>query len=252
MLISIDASTATPYALRLAASILTFIANTKDGAANHAVPSPSNIDLAAQLQAARNSPPAAPSETLNDEKKLPETETPPAGSADSTALLDAHGVAWDPELHTANQSKNSDGTWRRKRTEKPKVSTQTVQIPESLKPQVPPPPPETKPAVESVATVPPAPIAAAPPVAPAAPAVPPAPPVSTAVLPVMFNGVPVADFATLVKYATNAIGKKQISTSGLIEACAECGVPDLHACSIEANFALIPTVAAAIQKRIAK
>lgn len=35
--------------------------------------------------------------------------------ADEPGDVDARGVAWDAELHTANHSKNSNGTWKLKR-----------------------------------------------------------------------------------------------------------------------------------------
>jgi hypothetical protein len=54
----------------------------------------------------------------------------------------------------------------------------------------------------------------------------------------------------LVKFATNHIGKKQITTAQLLEACAECGVVDIHACNQPANLAVIPLVATAILKRV--
>lgn len=266
MNISIDASTATPSALRLTAAILTFIASFKENPQNISIPIPPfALPPEATLRpsvVASPAPPAPPaaispaSEDIGAQEPVADLGESQRYNADVNAgneepIFDAVGAAWNPELNTANQSKNTDGTWRRKRTSKGEApaAPKTVELPKS--PRVPPPPPLTSATVETVTTVPPAPSTpTASAVAVVAP-VPPVPPVSTV------SSSPLAElggdtFAALVKYSTNLVGQKKIGVTAMLEACAECGVPDIHACSKPENAALIPLVAVAISKRVAK
>lgn len=252
MQISIDANTASPTALRLTAAILTFIANFKENPQNAGLPIPPITQPVAPP--APPAPPAAASPAAEPPAASQEAATgssESAGSNDVTALLDSAGEQWNPELHTANQSKNTDGTWRRKRTPRGETpaAPKTVELPKA--PQVPPPPPSPAKAVEPVLAVPPAPSAPAATPAVAAAVVPPVPTGSTV------SSSPLAEFggdtfAALVKYVMNLVGSKTLSTTAMFEACLECGVPDLHACSKPENTALIPAVALAISKRLAK
>lgn len=263
MNISIDASTATPSALRLTAAILTFIAGFKENPQNTSIPIPPfALPPEATLKPTVVAPPA-PSVVISTAPENTGAQEPVADlgesqryNADVNAgneepIFDAVGAAWNPELNTANQSKNTDGTWRRKRTSKGEApaAPKTVELPQS--PRVPPPPPLTSATVETVTTVPPAPSApTASAVAVVAP-VPPVPPVSTV------SSSPLTElggdtFGALVKYSTNLVGQKKIGVTAMLEACAECGVPDIHACSKPENAALIPLVAVAISKRVAK
>ncbi len=245
MNISIDAHTATPTALRLTAAILTFIAGYKENPATAHLPMPT---LPTMPIVAPPSPvvPQAPS---SPEQKPPQVEdtTPPAGAdtgADSVALLDSAGEAWNPDVHTANQSKTTDGLWRRKRTNKGEVASapKPVELPKG--PIVPPPPQAPVEPVAQVPTVPSAPATTAAVVTP----VPPAPPASTGASPLTELGGDT--FASLVKYVTNLVGAKKITTAQMLEACLEAGVPDIHACSKPENAALIAPVAIAISKKL--
>jgi hypothetical protein len=165
----------------------------------------------------------------------------------TTSPIDSQGVEWNPELHTANQSKNTDGTWRRKRKEKGESASAPKAV---MLPTAPPPPPAatTQPTVEPVATVPPAPAPTAPAV-PAVPVVPPAPPASTVA---SSDEKKVTTFIELVRYVTNLVGTKQIFQMDILAACAEVGVPDIHSCAKPENVALIPAVAESIRKRLQK
>lgn len=275
MNIAIDASTASPAALRLTAAILTFIAGFKENPQNANMPIPNVGYVASPVAPLRGTspeaaaadeipsyksrssvvppaPPAPPAPSASENTGAPQGEAPGAElivDGQVMALFDSASEKWNPEIHTANQSKNTDGTWRRKRTSKDApAAPKTVELPKA---QVPPPPPAPSTAVEPVKVVPTAPSApAATPAAVVAP-VAPTPPVSTA------STSPLAElggdtFAALVKFATNLVGAKKISTAALLEACADCGVPDLHACSKPENALLIPSVADAIAARLAK
>jgi len=238
MNISIDASTASPSALRLAAAILTFIAGLKENPQNAGFP----IQQIIPPVVAPPAPPVASIVEVSQPVVTPAAELIVSGEV--TVLYDSAGEAWSPETYTANQSKNTDGTWRRKRTLKGEApaAPKTVELPKT--PQVPPPPPPLlSVAVEPTTIVPPAPVATS--------AVPPVPSVSTV------SSSPLAElggdtFASLVKYVTNLVGAKKLATAAMLEACAECGVPDIHACSKPENAAMIPLVAIAISKKVPK
>lgn len=194
---------------------------------------PNFIDISSQVhKPIVVSPPSAST-------SAPLTTSPPADEPPAE-LLDSAGVAWNPEVHTANQSKNVNGTWRHKRTEKKPAqdAPQVVQVPSA-----PPPPPVST--VEPVPAVPPAPVQATPAVvvAPTPSAVPPAPPVST-----VSHTHGIVTFADLVKKVTTLVGTKKLSTQEMLAACAECGVPDIHACQPRPE--VIPSVATAILKRV--
>jgi hypothetical protein len=250
MNISIDASTASPAALRLTAAILTFIAGFKENPQTAGLPIPQTLPIVTPSPSP--APPAPIAEPAPEITGAPQGEVdsrpPPSSSGieGAPALRDSAEEMWNPEIHTANQSKNTDGTWRRKRTPKGEApaTPKTVELPKVPQvPQVPPPPPAPSVAVEPTTIVPPAPVATA--------AVPPVPSVSTA------SSSPLAElggdtFGALVKYVTNLVGSKKVSTAAMLEACIECGVPDIHSCSKPENAAVIPLVAAALAKRAAK
>lgn len=264
MNISIDANTASPTALRLAAAILTFIAGFKEnpqsaGQCPILPPSaltPTSAPTVFTPPVVPPAPPAPPAPPLASENTgAPQGEAPDQSTGEAEAspfLIDSTCEKWNPEIHTANQSKNSDGTWRRKRTS-PKgeapATPKTVELPKS--PQIPPPPPPPPMVVEPAASAPTVPVSQYP-----ATTVPPVPPVSTTTSPLAELGGD--SFSSLVKYATNLVGAKKITTAALMEACLEVkdangqGIPDIHACSKPENAALIPLVAASISARLAK
>lgn len=243
MQITIDAGQANPVHLRLTAAILTFIAAYKENPATAGMPIPPIAQMTGAAPAATGEAPQGDSTG---------SQTGSAGASDETALLDAQGEKWNGDIHTANQSKNTDGTWRRKRTAKGSEAPapRTVEPPKN---DVPPPPaPTGQPTVEPAAVVPPAPQ-----VPPAPNAAPPAPPTPTA------DSAPVGlsptltefggdTFQALVKYATSIVGAKKVTTDQLLATCVEVGVPDLHACSKPENAHLIPMLAEALAKRVAK
>jgi hypothetical protein len=288
MNISIDAATASPAALRLTAGILTFIANFKENPQSAGLPismaqpspaptaTPPLRGTSAAYAAADEIPgvksrssivPTPPvdaktsevepffnSETLHAVKQIPTLPVDVAApSAEFETLqmegrvVDSSGATWDGEMHTANQSKNTDGTWRHKRTPKGEApaAPRVAELPKTPQVPVPPPPPMIL-SVEQTA-VPPAPSIPAP--AAVVVPVPPAPSVSTdSSSPLTALGGDT--FSALVKYVTNLIGSKKITTAQMLEACIECGVPDVHACSKPENAGLIGLVALAMARKL--
>lgn len=59
----------------------------------------------------------APSSTAVDDQFTvhPDDEQLPEPTPVEDAELDVNGVAWNPEIHSANKTKNKDGTWRLKK-----------------------------------------------------------------------------------------------------------------------------------------
>lgn len=60
---------------------------------------------------------ATPSSTAVDDQLIPaaDEEQLPNPTPVEDEDVDVNGVAWDPEIHSANKTKNKDGTWRLKK-----------------------------------------------------------------------------------------------------------------------------------------
>ncbi len=152
---------------------------------------------------------------------------PPPGAA--AVETDSSGLPWHADIHASTKSKNTDGTWKKKRGVQEAVVTRIEAELRALHPATPAAPPPPPP---GAAALPP--LNQAPPAPPATPAAPPPPP------PPANNGA--LDFVGLMQKITDGLNSNppRYTQQMVNDACARCGVPNAMAVSTRPDLA--PTI----------